>query len=81
MTIYFYNGLARNLEIGNTLVWVLPNIWRLGQARDTKFDMNISNKLLLNTAKYQGCSFKGKPIMERECKITPSPLPDSLKLG
>ena len=28
MTISFYKGLTRNLEIGNTPVWVLPNIWR-----------------------------------------------------
>ena len=29
MTIFFQEGLTRNPEIGNTLVWVLPNIWRL----------------------------------------------------
>ena len=28
MTISFYKGLTRNLEIGNTPVWVLSNIWR-----------------------------------------------------
>ena len=27
MTVLFYNGLTRNLEIGNTPVWVLSNIW------------------------------------------------------
>ena len=27
MTIFFYKGLTRNPEIGNTSVWVLPNIW------------------------------------------------------
>ena len=26
MTIFFYKGLTRNPEIGNTLVWVFPNI-------------------------------------------------------
>ena len=26
MTTYFCKGLTRNLEIGNTPVWVLPNI-------------------------------------------------------
>ena len=31
MIISFYKGLTRNLEIGNTPVWVLPNIWRLGK--------------------------------------------------
>ena len=29
MTIFFYKGLIRNPEIGNTSVWVLPNIWRM----------------------------------------------------
>ena len=67
MTIFVYKGLTRNTEIGNTPFWVLPNIWRLGQARDTKFGKNVSNKMLLNAAKCQGYSFyrfwviKGKP--------------------
>ena len=30
LTIFFYKGLNRNLEIGNTYVWALSNIWRLG---------------------------------------------------
>ena len=51
MTIFLYKGLTRNPEIGNTPVWVLPNTWRLGQARDTKFDTNVSNEILLNPAK------------------------------
>ena len=67
MAIFFYSGLTRNPEIGNTPVWVLPNIWRLGQVRNIKFDTNVSNKMLLNAAKCQGYSFycfwviKGKP--------------------
>ena len=66
MTILFYKGLTRNPEIGNTLVWVLPNIWRLGKIMDTKFGMNVSNRMLLNAAKFQRYSFyhfwvKGKP--------------------
>ena len=67
MTIYFYKGLTRNPEIRNTPVWVLPNIWRLGRVRDTKFSTDASNKMLLNAAKCQGYSFhcfwiiKGKP--------------------
>ena len=35
----------------------LPNIWRLGRVRDTKFGPNVSNKMLLNAAKCQGYSF------------------------
>ena len=67
MTIFFYKGLTRIPEIGNTPVWVLPNIWRLGQVIDTKFGANILNRVLLNVAKCQGYSFyrfwviKGKP--------------------
>ena len=65
-------ALTRNLEIGNTLVWVLPNIWRLESVKNTKFGTNVSNKMLLNTAKIQGYSFyrfwviKRKPRMRGE---------------
>ena len=45
ITIFFYKGLTRNLEIGNTPVLVLPNIWRLVQVLDTKFGTNVSNKI------------------------------------
>ena len=36
MTFFVYKGLTRNPEIRSTLVWVLPNIWKLGQVRDNK---------------------------------------------
>ena len=73
----FHKGLTRNQEIRKTLVWVLPNIWILGQVMDTKFGVNVSNDMLLNAAKFQGFSFyrcdvKGKPIGGG--KITPHPL-------
>ena len=76
MTIFFYKGLTRNPEIGNTPVWVLPNICRLGRVMDTKFGTNVSNRMLLNPAKFQGYSFyrfwviKGKPS-GWQGKITP----------
>ena len=76
MTIFFYKGLTRNPEIGNTPEWVFPNIWGLGLVRDTKFGTNDSNKMLLNAAKCQSFRFyyfwviKGKPA---EGKITPHP--------
>ena len=60
--------------MGNIPVWVLPNIWGLGGARDIEFGINISNKMLPNAAKCQGYSFyhfciiKGKP--ERGVKIS-----------
>ena len=80
-------GLTRNLEIWNSfafwkseIVWVLPNIWRLGQVGDTKFSTNVSNIILLNAAKFQGCNFyrfrviKGKPTREmRGGRVTPLP--------
>ena len=56
-----------NPEIQNTPVWGLPNIWRLGQVRITKFRWNVSNKILVNPAKCQGnslycfCVIKEKP--------------------
>ena len=59
--------MTRNPELGNTLVWVLPNIWKLDQVRDTKFSTNIYNKMLLNPAKFQDYCFyrfwvvQGKP--------------------
>ena len=31
MIIFVYKGLTKNPEIGNTPVWVLLNIWRLGE--------------------------------------------------
>ena len=79
MTIFFYKGLARNPEIGNTPVWVLPNIWRLGRVMDTKFGTNVSNRMLLNAAKFQCYSFyrfwviKEKPTGGGGGKITPTP--------
>ena len=57
MTIFVNKELSRNPKIGNIPVWVLSNIWRLGQVRDTKFGTNVSNKMLLNTSKCQGYSF------------------------
>ena len=67
LTIFFYKGLTRSPEIGNTPVWVFPNFGRLGRVMDTKFGTNISNRISLNDAKSQGYSFycfwviKGKP--------------------
>ena len=57
MTVSFYKGLTRNLEIGDATVWVLPNIWRLRRVRDTKCSTKFSNKMLLNSAKCQSYSF------------------------
>ena len=67
ITIYFYKGLTRNRETGNTLVWVLLNIWRLRQVRDTKFGTDVPNELLLNATKCQ-CYKKPTPS-----KVPPPP--------
>ena len=79
MTIFFYTGLTRNPEIGNTPVWVFSFIWRLGWVMDTKFGTNVSNRMLLNNAKCQGYSFYGfwvgKTNWGGGVKITPHPPP------
>ena len=60
----------------NTPVGVSLNIWRLGRVRNTKFNMNVSNEMLLNATKCQGSSLyrfrviKGK--LTRDVKITPT---------
>ena len=67
MKNFFYKGLNRNPEFGNNPVWVLPNIWRPGRVMDAKFGTNVSNRMILNAAKFQCYSFyrfwviKGKP--------------------
>ena len=38
-------------------MWVLPNIWRLGLVRYTKFGLDVSNKILLNAAKCRVTAF------------------------
>ena len=79
MTIFFYKRLTRNPEIGNTPVWVLPNIWRLGWVMDSQFGMVVSNRMLLNAAKFLDDRFyrfwviKGKPTRGGGIKtITPT---------
>ena len=75
--IFFYKGLTWNPEIGNTPIWALFNMWRLGQVRDTKLGTNVSNEMLLNAAKCQGYSIyyfwviKGEPTGGRGVKLFP----------
>ena len=54
MTVFVYKGLTKIPEIGNSPVWVLPDIWRLGQVRDIKFGTNVSSEKLLNAEKIPG---------------------------
>ena len=79
MTIFFYKRLTRNPKIGNSHVWVLPNIWRLGRVSDTKHGANVSNKMLLKALKMPGLqllpfmSYWGKS--NRGAVKLPSPAP------
>ena len=57
MTIFVYEGLTRNPEIGNNHICALPNIWRLGRVEDTKFGRNVCNEKLLNVATRQVYNF------------------------
>ena len=57
MIIFFYKGLTRNPETGNTPSWVLLNIWRLEWVMDINFITNVSNGMLLNAAKFQVYNF------------------------
>ena len=76
LTIFFYKG-SRNPEIGNTPVWVFPNIWRLGWVRDTNFVANVSSKMLGNAAKCNGYSFYRFRVITRKptgaVKLSPTP--------
>ena len=51
MAVLVYKALIKKSEIIKTLVWVLPNICRLGLISDTKLSANILNKKLPNAAK------------------------------
>ena len=81
MTIFVYKGLTRNPEIGNTPIWVLPNIRKLGHVRDNKFSTNVSNKKLQGAATCQGYSFyrfrviKGKTTGGVKITLSPPPAP------
>ena len=78
ITIFFYKRLTWNPEIGSTPIRVLPNIWRLGAVRDSQFDRNVSNKMLLNDAECQGYNFyhfwvsKRKPTREVQNYLAPT---------
>ena len=76
MTVFFYKGLTRNPEIGNTPVCVLLNIWNPGQVRDTKFGKDVSNEMLLTATKGEGYSFYCFWVIKEKTQqgvITPHP--------
>ena len=81
MAIFFYKGLTRIPEIGNTPVWVLHNIWRLGRVIDTKFGTNILNRVLLNVAKCQGYSFYRFWVVKKKPTGGDYPSPPRIRLN
>ena len=53
LELWQFSFIKHWLEIRKSeIVWVLPNIWRLGQFRNIKFGANVSNEMLLNAAKW-----------------------------
>ena len=74
---FFYKKIDHKYRDGNTPVWILPNIWRLGLVRSTRISMNVSYKMLQNAAKCQGYSFyrfwviSGKPTWG-QIKLSPT---------
>ena len=67
VSLYFYKGLTRNSEIGNTPVWVLPSICILGQVRDTKFGIDVSNKIWLMLQNASGIAFTNFEFGYKRC--------------
>ena len=50
MTIFVYKGLARSQIISSEMTRLgIVQYLEMGQIRDTKFDKNVSNKILLNS--------------------------------
>ena len=74
MVVFFFRNWP---EIGNTTIWVLPNIWRLGPVRDTKFGTDVSSGCQ-SFSFYHFSVIMGKPIGRAgrrgggQGKITPS---------
>ena len=55
MTIFFIKDSPEIWKLET--ICFFPNIWKLVWVRDTEFGTKVSNKMLLNAAKYQGYSF------------------------
>ena len=72
MTISFYKGLTKNLEIGHSPVWVFPKIWRRGGDRNTKFDSNALNEMLRNAAKCHSYDFYSFWVI-KVSELSPTP--------
>ena len=79
MTISFYKGFTRNLEIRNTPVWVLPNIERMRRIKDIRFRISLIKcywKLqnIRNTAFTVSELWMGNQQVEGGGGLSPSPL-------
>ena len=82
MTIFLYKGLIRNLEIGDTAVWVLPNIWSLGRVKDTKFGANMPNEMYWKTQYAKVSAFTVSELLrENQQGVKLSPNQIRVKIG
>ena len=87
MTVFFYKRLFGNLEIGNTPVWVLPDIWKLGHVRNklVKIGKNLARISLIKSYwKCQGYMFYLFRFIEmkpRGIKLPPLPSTHPLRLN
>ena len=68
-----------SLRDWNTRVWVLPNIWSLGQVKNTKFGTNAFSKMLLNATKCQVYSFTVSELLRENHQGVKLPRPNQIK--
>ena len=83
VTIFVYKRLTRNREIGNTPVWVLPNIWKLGRVKDTKFGTNVSDKNLLKLQNGRVAALTVSELLrenQQGVKLPPPPHPVQIRV-
>ena len=57
MTSFICKESTRIPEIGNILVYIIANIWRLEEVMDITFGSYVSNKVLHYATKSHGYSF------------------------
>ena len=82
IALFVCKGLTRNAGIRSTPIWVLPNILRLAQIKDTKFGTNISNKKLLNVGECKMfVRYRGKTNRGDGRGVLKLPSPDPIKVN
>ena len=73
MTVFVYNAIIGNPNLGQSPVYVFFNISRPEQVGDTTFGMNVYKEKLLNAGKSQGYNFSRLWVIEG--KLTGAKLP------